>query len=1021
MANTPPPFNIEPVDQDNQLVSIIIEGDSKTVSINDSYIRVYSVEGQESVSQPYQLTVELRADDTEKKGLLLDSRYIGHWAKIRVLMPIDKNKTFSPRYFRGIITELAIGAPGIYTLTVQSPLHLLTLRNDYHIFSDCDLRKLISQILAPELMDPRFALRFDFGASPTLTRVQDWMQAGESAMDMLQRVLSKAFINYFFIHEENLLTLVFSDKPMTSDTVSIPGYNKGPLPLRYTFTSLQPLKSEQYDVFADLRYSVKMMPTKVNTLLTQIDPEWKDNTVATFHNYGAASTSSSPVGYQHHWNYSYGVNSDEARDQQIKIQQQIATEEGTMTGTVYTPLLSPGYCFTLANPLLAVKEVEGKGRPEFDGKTYVVTKIQHKMSSETGYTGSIESTEVVMAGEETKKTYLTPFSMQTTQQGSVVAKVLDHVKPEGWRYRYKNNFQPEKGQVIFEDNVLFGGECSGEMGCLVQLATGQKHWVVLSPSSQSVPEVNAMVMIGRGSGESEQPELQQVLASHGSKVIQPPDRRSASWQANTNWGSNYSTSYGDSISIHFGHTAQTDLDQAIRLVEGAYDNVGMAGTNYGSCSYNKGGSWSVSLSGNQSSPDVGVIGASISQGSSFSESHAAHSYNYGSTNFSEGYSETGKSANVSIVGKYTSSPDLQSPSFVSGKLPKDISEYSGKLSNGDTFSRSSVLGRSISCNGIGITAPDVNISAVPPSTHYNSVFTLGISDNHSKTIGATLSDSLMVGMSFSNSLTLAAQISNSITIGITASFDTRIGGTANVSTTIGPHSSISTQIADSFSLSTTIGSSTSIQTNLTNNTSLSTTIGSTGDISTYIGGKNSVSTFIGAQNDVSLNVAARTSSSVSVGATNETSVNVAAKNSTSVSVGATNETSINVAARNSTSISVGASNDTSINVAASNSQSIAVSAKMDMGINIGSSTSMNVNLSDSLAMETSISSAINIKNTISSSIEMVNAISTDMKMVTQAGSGLEFYFGTTSAVLDLRTTCKLSGMLMEILTMDSKI
>ncbi|ODS22936.1 hypothetical protein AB835_11590 [Candidatus Endobugula sertula] len=983
MVNNHPPFNIEPVTDGKHLVAIAIEGDSNTVSISDDYIRVYSVEGQESVSQPFQLTVELRADDTEKSGLLLDSRYLGHWAKIRVAML--EGTALSPRYFRGIITELAVGAPGIYTLTLQSPLHLLTLRNDYHIFSNCDIRQLVTQLLAPELMSPCFALRFDFGPSPTLTRVQDWMQAGESSMDMLHRVMSKAFINYFFIHEENLLTLVFSDKAMTADTVSIPGYDKGPLPLRYTFTSVQPLKSEQYDVFADLRSSIKMMPTKVNTLLTQIDPEWKDNTVATFHNFSVQSDSSSPVGYRHHRNYNYGVSSHEAHDQQTKIQQQIATEEATLTGTVYIPLLSPGYCFQLSNPLLKVKKVAGKGRPEFDGKVYVVTKIQHKISSETGYTGSIESTEVVTGGEESQKTYLTPFSMQGTQQGSVVAKVLDHVKPEGWRYRHKNNFQPEKGQVLFENKVLFSGECSGEMGCLVELATGQQHWVALSPSSQSVPEVNAMVMIGRGSGESEQPELQQILASHGAKVIQPPDRRSASWQANTNWGSSYSTSYGDSISIHFGHNAQTDLDQAIRLVENAYDNVGMVGTDYGSSSYNKGGSWNVSLSGNQSNPDVGVIGASISQGSSFSESHAAHSYNYGSTNLSEGYSETGKSASVSIIGKYTSAPDLASPSFVSGKLPKDMSEYSGKLSNGDSFSRSSVLGRSISCNGIGITAPDVNISSIAPSTHYNSVFTLGISDNHSKTIGATLNDSLMVGLSFSHSLTLAAQISHSITIGVTASFDMRIGGTANVSTTIGPHSSISTQIADSFSLGTNIGNNISIQTNLTNNTSLQTTIGSSSDISTYIGGKNSVNTFIGAQNDVSLNVAPRNSSSVAVGATNEASVSVAARNSTNVSVGATNDTSINVAARNSTTIAVGASNDTSINVAASNSQSIAVASKTDTGINIGASTSMNVHLSDSMLLETSISSSTNIKTSISSVLEMINSLSTEIHLVTQGG------------------------------------
>ncbi|MGS2718776.1 contractile injection system protein, VgrG/Pvc8 family [Eionea flava] len=1025
MVDSFPPFNIESLDVDHQLAIIEIESDANRETIGSQYIRVHSIQGQESVSQPFQLSVELRADDTSNAGALLDAHYMGHWAKITIAMPEEGD--FTPRFFRGVITEIAVGAPGIYTLTLQSPLHLLTLRNNYYIYSGCDIRELITRLLEHELQDPRFALRFDLSDSPTLTRTQDWMQAGESSMDMLQRILAKAFLNYFFIHEESRLVLVFSDKTLTPDTVSIPGFHHGPLPLRYTFSSVEPLRSQQYDVFANLRYSVKMMPAKVQTLLSQVDPQWKDNTVANFNSYSAQDNSaSSTVGFQHYWNYDYGVNDNEAKDQQRKIAQQISTETGTLTGSVYNPLLSPGYCFQLFNPLLDksdnAEKVEGKGRPEFDQKIYVVTKIEHKFSGETGYTGSIESTEVVTKGDETEKTFLTPFSMHSTQQGSVLAKVLDHEKPVGWRYRSKNNFQPEKGQVFFEGNLEHNGECHGEAGCLVQLATGQKHWVVLPRSSQSVPEINSMVMIGRGSNESEQPELQQVLASHGSKVIQPPDRRNASWQANTNWGSSYSTSYGDNMSIHFGHMAQTNLPQAVRLVEGAYDNIGMAGTQYGSTSYNKGGSWSVSLSGNEANPDVGVIGASISQGSSFGESHTAHSYNYGSTKVSEGYSETGKSANVSVVGKYTPSPDLQNPSFINGKLPKDISEYTDELSNGDTFSRSSVLGRSINCNGVGISAPDVSIGSLIPGTHYNSSITLGISENISKTLGATFNDSLMVGMSFSNSITCAAQFSNSLTIGAIMNIDTRIAGTTSLSTTIGPSFNYGLQIADTFSQSTTIGSSTNMQTNLTDTKNISTTIGSATDASTYIGAKNSTSTFVGATNDVSVNVANRNSSSVTVGASNESSVNVAAKKSTNVFVGATDDTSINVAARKSTSISVGVSDDTSISLAASNSTNVSIAAKADTSLNIGASTSMSLNLSASVALTNTLSASASITNTASASVELINSLAATAKIINQASVDFEMINGVTKAESDLRQQAKLRATIAEVVSgMDLKV
>ena len=1027
MQTLSPPLNIEPVDLENTRLSIAIESGSNEVVIDQRLIRVYSVQGQESISQPFQLTVELRADDSERAGVRLDGRYLGYWAKIRVQMPAQdassssKQGAFGDRYFRGIIAELALGDPGVYTLTLQSPLHLLTLRNNYYIYSDCDIRQLITEVLAPELADPRFGLRFDFSDSPTLTRIQNWMQAGESSLDFLQRILAKAMIYYFFIHQEQQLILVFSDKPVTAKSVAIPGFERGPLPLRYTFSSVEPLQLKQYDIFAGLNYSVKLMPSNVKTRLSQVDPEWLNNTVASFHSHSAQQNHGASA-YHHHINYDYGVNDEEVKDQLTKICQRIATDASGLSGTVCTPLLSPGYCFQLVNPLLESGLVEARGRPEFDQQVYAVSSIKHSISAETGYSGTVEATPLATTSDEQQQTYLNPFSMQATQQGSILAKVIDHEKPVGWRYRSKNNFQPEKGQVFFNGEMELQGECQGEAGCLVELATGQRQWVVLSRSSQSVPEINSMVLIGRSNSESEQPELQQVLASHGSKVIQPPDRRSASWQANTNWGSSYSTSYGDSISIHFGHNAQSDLPQAIRLVEGAYDRVGMANTWYGSSSYNKGGGWSVAISGNQSHPDEGVLSASISQGSSFNESHTAHSYSYGSVKLSESYGETDRSASVSVVGAYTPAPDLTAPSFIDGKLPQDLSHYSDALGSGDTFSRSSVLGRSISCNGVGSDAPDVDINTVLPNSHYNHSYTLGLSENINQTIGATFSDSLMVGASVSNSVVCAAQLSNALTLGPVVNTDMRIGSVNSLSTTIGPNTAINTQIADSQSLSTTIGSATQVQTNISNNTNINTTLGSSNDVSTFIGGRNSVNTFIGNSNDVSLTVAGRSSTQVNVGTASDTSVNVSARESTNINVGASKETSINVAARDATHINVGVANDTSINVAANTSQNISIADKTDTNISIGASTAMNISLSDSITMDNAISSSIAMRNSISSSIELINSLSLSAKIVNQSSAEVEIINGVTKAEMDMRQQAKLRATIAEIISgLDVKI
>jgi type VI secretion system secreted protein VgrG len=1006
----------------NQTLAIAIESNTEATSFNSNFIRVESFQGQESVSQPFSFNLELRADtlSDDHSGVFktLDARCIGLWARLKIEIHGQKG-----RFFRGLVTEVSKGAPGVYSLTLQSPFQLLSLRNRYHIYSNCTIQSLLTEVFANELQDPRFALRFDFDDSLTLTREQDWLQAGETDMEFVMRILGHGAIHYYFIHERSKLTLVFSNSPITKDTVKIPESPSGPVLLRYSFTSIEKLHLFQGDLMTEFRYAVKMMPGYVRSLVTRTEAEWESNAVASFYNHdrnhNLDSFPKAGTGFQHHRCYDYGTSDGEAEGQLQKICQQIETEAGTLTGTTTNPLLSPGYCFTLTSPLAQGPQgwdprIMEEVRPEFNGKTFVVTKIQHKMEATDHYTASVEATEVTTGDDNYKKTFLTPFSIANTQQGSVLAKVLDHEVPAGWRYRNKKNFQPETGQARFNNQAPYA-----EKGCLVRLATGQEHWVALPRSSTTVPEVGAMVMIGRGSNESEQPELLQVLASHGSKTIQPPDRRNASWLAHTSWGSNYSTSYGDGISIRYGHNSATDLTNAIRLVEGAYDNVGMQGTLYGNSSYSKGGSWSVSLSDNA---DVGVLGASISQGSSFSESHSDHNYGYSSVNLSENYSEVGKSASVSVIGEYVSSPDLSSPSFVSGKVPKDVAQYSDQLSSGDTFSRSTIWNRSMSTSGIGLPAPPVPIPAVGPSGSYSASVILGITQNASTHIGASFSESLMVGLQFSSSVNCSDRFTTGLTVGNSYSLETRIGNVNSISTTVGNNNSITTNVSNNTSLGVNVGNTVSTQINVSNTQHTGVTVGNSTDTTAYIGTKNSTNLFVGATNDTSVNVAARKSNSVTVGAQDETSVNIAARKSTSVNIAAVDETNINVSARASTNISVGASDETNVNIAAKAATNIGLAVTDETNISIGLKASTDISLAASMSMELAAAASMKISNTLSASLLLQNSLSATAKIINQAGPEFEMLNGVTKAEMDQRQQAKLRQTIIEIISgIDSKM
>ncbi len=1005
---------IDAVRRQTRPIALKIEASGDAGKLNDDFLRVTSVQGEENVSQLYQFNVELRADDmTQLNQAKLDTLaqligpdLIGLWAQLRINcattierfthQPLDAPPQWEDltpsRYFRGIITSVSMGAPGVYHITLQAPIFTLTLRNRYHIFRNKSIQDLITEILLPETANNKLVLDFRLDGA-TITRIQDWLQAGESDYSFLQRVIAKASIHFYFIHYQSTVTLVFSNRKTAPQEVDIPGASQLPLVLRYSYTSVQKMGRQQDDLLCDLRYQVKMVQQRVRTVLTRSEAQWEDNAVAGFTSYDQQHSSQpGSIEYQRHRSYSYGTNLDETEGQLKKLCQQLDTEQGTLSGTSTSPLLSPGYTFKLQQEAPFDENSPSQMRPQFSDRIYVVTKIQHKISDTESYTGSIEATEISTDPNDFGGTFITPFSMESTQQGSVLAEVLESAVPRGWRYREKNNFQPELGKNQFESDV------EREKGCLVRLATAKNSqdvcWVRLSQSMQTAPEVGAMVQISRAQNESELPEIN-VIASHGSKTIQPPDRRNESWTANTSWGSNYSTSYGDSISIRFGHYSPTDLEQAKKIVESSFDQPDMLGHQYKDSSFSRGGSFGFSSSDQE---DSGVLSASVSQGSNFNESHALISYGVSDTGTSQNYSRVGKSVSRSVIGEYNGAVDFSNPNFINGKVPEQsIIDIADSLSNGDTYNESHIKGKTINLSGTGTSPPGYDDKS---ATVYSNSKTVGKMVSKSDNTGNSYNTSLHTGNSENSSQVFGNSKNNSLTIGNTDSINTQIGSTdsihtqigntssintfvgtkedisttisanTSISTNIGINNSLSTNISASNNLSTNVGASNNISTNVSASNNVNTTIGISNNLETFIGAKNNISTRIADTNDISTSLSNSNSIATNIGTSNSITTNISASNTTNTTlgvsnttetfIGAKNTTSTNLAATNSTSLFLGAtaetsirlaaSDSTSINIAASNSDSINLAASTSTSLNLGSSMSMNLNGASSLAM-----------------------------------------------------------------------
>ncbi|NQZ11307.1 MAG: hypothetical protein HRT35_29500, partial [Algicola sp.] len=432
-----------------------------------------------------------------------------------------------------------------------------------------------------------------------------------------------------------------------------------------------------------------------------------------------------------------------------------------------------------------------------------------------------------------------------------------------------------------------------EIGCIVKFATddaedGATHWVALAPTSQSVPEEHAMVQIGRASNETEIPEIQQVLSSHGQKTIQPPERRDNHWATNTAWGSNYSTSFGDNISIRYGDASVVNLPQAINIVRNAYDNPGVLATTYENTSFNKGSSFSFSVSDDDAR---GLANASVSAGSNFSENFSEQSYNVSYTDCSQSFSKTNKSVNVSYLGSFTETIDYDKPSFINGKIPEQkIIDICDGLDEGSSYYSSHITGKSINLSGTGCEPPtDYDQLA----TVYSNSLTVGKVMNINEQTGDTTNTSTTTGDTTSTSIINGDAVNTSIVNGDTESTSDITGKTINISTNTGNVTSDTTINGVTDNTSTINGDSINTST-VTGKTTNTTTTGDVVNISRTIGTNVSKSFNLSASETMSANIGASATQSFNLAASQALNLNLALSNTLNLTMGVDTSVSCNI-------------------------------------------------------------------------------------------------------------------------------
>lgn len=733
--------------------------------IDDSYFRVQSIQGQEALSQPFEFNVELRADDDQvnsggepltfdsllNKNIMLgyvlpsaQEEYIATSTKTSVVS--SHGDTFPRRYFCGVVADFSFSSPGQYRLTVKPALWRASLTNRYQLYQGKTIEGVLQEVL--DAHGVSYEMHLD---SVAVDREQDWIQTGETDLNFIQRLMHKASIYYYFVHTEAGHKMVIANTPQYK---VITNGSEAPLVLRYVHSSAGELGTQEDEHITDYSYKKTFSSSGVHSLLVRSEAVWESDSIAGYSKYEAAEADIHRLPFREYKIFQYGGSNDEVELEGKKSWQMIQSAATSLSGSSTSSLLSAGHSFTTMND----SEVHSPGyefdkphnspsvqiRPELEGVSFVVTQVQHKISLSEPYQNSFEATQSNML--------ITPFSVDNTQQGMILAEVVKDEtaqNPTGWKYREKTNFYMEPHTS--EDRG--SSEIYKEKGVLVRFVTDSMAkqdavWVKLAQHMQTVPEVGVTVSIGRSSDESELPEIQSVVQTNGSKVIMP-----SGWQANTNVGSSYSTSFGDSKGIRFGKNSQADLDGAVKIIENKYSTG-----EFKDVSYSKGASYSYSTS--EDGKD-GLLSESETYGSTDSKYYGA---------FTKSYSEIGKSESESTVDVSYSKQTIGSQESVT---TINGSNKSTTTMNGKTTSKTTHNGDIESTSSI--TANQKSTSTTVGTTDSRNIF-VGAKNNMDLSVSAA--NNMSVSASLSNDMSVSVGLNNITRVNVAASVNTEVNAVA---------------------------------------------------------------------------------------------------------------------------------------------------------------------------------------------------------------------------------------------------
>lgn len=888
-------------------LNFVISTDDGSI-MNDTELRLQNFDGQESLSQLFEFNLELRANDYTSGGRPVGSsqnygdilnpttpttkkmdfdNIIGASATIMLGTPEtikDQNSAKYPEerpvvFFNGIVTNFALADRGVYHATLKPALFKLGLQNNYRLFSQCTILQVVTQVLTENNICFNKA---DLVKEPNNIvmglanyRTQDWLQAGESDLDFINRLMQKVNLFYYFVHTKSSHIMTITDQPFYQSiyqrAIDKEGNNAETDQIKSLYLSYtQQASLDRDDMITQFKYQQNMTTAGITTVLAQKQATWESqNTAQVSPVYLNSTHQKEKLNMEQLHLVQYGATETEIGKLTDTAVNQLAAAKFDFSGASSCTELKAGHKFQIeetwqdsdasAQPTINQFTSQLPIRPLLDKRFFVATSVKHQASAAGDYKNQFNA----VAAEG----LATPFRAHGNQQGNILALVTDKPKPikkkpffsaidfitssvikaiesvkkddkdaiihhgTSAKYLKKNVFSFDSKDFQYEksENKY---SCRGVYVRFIdQPDTALGKWVKLAEHMQTIPEIGSYVVIGRSSDDNEIPEIQQSLEAKGSKVIMPKG-----FTCHTNVGNSYNTNYGDSTSISFGSDINTPLETARKIVDKQ-----RASDNYNDVRYGESSSYGYNVS--KRSHNISTTGSG--ENPDFNPSVLMNYVSYGhSKTYGDTYNESnheGNSSNVSTqLGSSTSTSSL------TGATTSE-SNTNGAQTNATKLngvSSSVYVGIGAETSVSSRTGIITNISNINGQQINGSVI-LGNAISTSSTTGNTTNSTVLAGNVTNTQTTTGNSTNTTIMTGNSTNTQTTTGNSTNTQTTTGNSTNTTIMTGNSTNTQTTTGNVTNTTIVTGNTTNSQTTTGDSTNITTTTGNATNIETITG--------------------------------------------------------------------------------------------------------------------------------------------------------------------------------